>query len=478
MEHPPLNAAQDRALDRWMKQSNLGFALDRGLGKTRVAQLGMHLQFEVDKWLVVAPGRVARLVWPAEAEKWGYLNRGRMRVLSPSDFDMHAPTTPADAPAGWAPAGAPRGWQSGELIFRDVKATRAHLRGLVRDNDVIVVPVNWLSTLAQALTVSPFAGMVFDESGYARNKDTLVWRGARHFAVQARTRLMMNGVPFVKNYEGLWAQTYLIDEGAALGRGLGDFRGRYLRPTDFGPGGHVRAYGNPTESQLEALHAEFHRLWIVERRTDDMGAELQVLCELDGEHWGAASQFLRGAIAACAGHDVLPANAGVGWAKAIQVCNGRVYDEHKDTIHLHSNKLDALEEILETTERGVLALCWWDHDHAAVLKRLGKRAISIKVKGGLESWMAGKQQVLVAHPRAASHGLNLQAVGHTLIWLGLHPDVELYLQACARFPRAGQTHPVVIYRLMTAHPAERAVWNTLTNRMTALEALLQAGREI
>jgi hypothetical protein len=471
----PLRPAQERCLDRWMRQPFLGAALDRGLGKTRVAQHGMQLFFEINKFLVVAPGRVARLVWRQEAAKFGHLDPGRMRVLGPEDFDMWCPRE--------RPEKAPKNWRAGELVFRDVKATRRHLRSLIAENDVVVVPVNWLWTLSEALVTgpesSPFDGFIFDESGYARHRESLVWRGARRFAVQAQgARLMMNGTPRVRSWEEVWSQSYLIDEGETFGRGLGEFRNAFLRPTSYGPGGHVAEWGDPTAAQLEGLNAGFGALWIAEQRTDSMGTEIEIPCELSAEHWSIASKFLRGAVADCAGHTVLPINAGVGWSKSIQACNGRVYDEHKEVIELHQEKLDALEEIVETTERGILVMCWLDSDHAAVLKRLGKKAISIKVKGGLESWMAGKPQVLVAHPRAASHGLNLQAVGHTLVWLGLHPDLELYLQAGARFPREGQTHPVVIYRLMTNHPAETAVWKTLQGRGSALDNLMQAGREI
>jgi len=463
MTAPGLRPAQERFLARWMAQPRLGGALDRGLGKTRAAQLGMRLQFEVGKWLVVAPTRVARLVWRQEAEQWGDLDPSRIRLLEPADFDR------------WEgePAVKPKGWQPGDLVFRDIRETRKRVRQIVEENDVVLATWDWVAPLAEVFgTNSPFQGVVYDEGSYVRTKSAKRWQAARWFAAQAQgARTVLNGTPIVKNWEGVWAQSYLLDEGETFCRTLGDFRNQFLRPVAWGPGGYVREYGDPTALQLQDLHGRFHRLWIVEQRTDDMGSEYEVTCDLDPEHWKQASRFLRGAIAECEGRRILPANAGVGWSKALQVCNGRVYDEHRDVVELHPHKLEALQEIVDTSERGVMVLCWFIHDMDAVQRWFGKHAV--RIEKGLEQWVGGKKKLLITHPRSVGHGLNLQGAGHTAVWFGLQPDLELYLQANARFPREGQTHRVLLPRLTSRHPAEVAVWDTLCGRGTALGNLMK-----
>jgi hypothetical protein len=457
----PLKEAQEAFLERWLTQPLLGGALDRGLGKTRAAQRGMRLRWEIDRWLVLAPKRVANLVWRQEAEKWGEIDPGQVRVLTPADFGM---TTDV-------PAVKPKGWQAGDLVFRDIRETRKYIRGLIGGFKYTVASWDWAGDLSEVLgSRVPFGGVVYDESGFVRTKTTERWQAARHLAAGADVRTALNATAYVKNWENVWAQSFLIDRGETFGRTLGDFRRDFLRPVGWGPGGYVRDYGDPTASQLEELQRRFHRLWLAIEKPDDMGLEYEIPCELDEEHWKAASKFLRGAIADCAGRSILPANAGVGWGKALQLCGGAVYDDGKPLKWLHRHKIDALLDLIEGAERGVMVLTWWKHHEAMVLEALGKHAVPTK---DLERWIRGEAKVLVSHPRSVSHGLNLQDVGHTAVWFGLQPDADLYIQANGRFPRDGQTHAVMLPRLMSSHPAERAVWDVLSGRMGALEALMQ-----
>ena len=55
---------------------------------------------------------------------------------------------------------------------------------------------------------------------------------------------------------------------------------------------------------------------------------------------------------------------------------------------------------------------------------------------------------MLAHPASAGHGLNLQAGGNIIVWLGQTWSLELYLQFNARLYRQGQQKGVIIHHLI------------------------------
>ena len=62
----------------------------------------------------------------------------------------------------------------------------------------------------------------------------------------------------------------------------------------------------------------------------------------------------------------------------------------------------------------------------------------------VEDWNAGKLRVLIAHPAAFSHGLNLQFGGHVICWCSLPWSLDHYEQTIMRLAREGQRAPETI----------------------------------
>jgi len=145
-----------------------------------------------------------------------------------------------------------------------------------------------------------------------------------------------------------------------------------------------------------------------------------------------------------------------GLNKALQVCNGSMYETDRSVVGVHTLKIEALEELVREIEGGVVLFYQFRHDMDGIQHALGGEVRFIEQAGALEDWNAGKFQVLAAHPASMATGLNLQSRGNTIIWFGLTWDLWFYLQGNARVRRLGNAHPsVVVHRILTNHPVER-----------------------
>ena len=138
--------------------------------------------------------------------------------------------------------------------------------------------------------------------------------------------------------------------------------------------------------------------------------------------------------------DISAVNAAALSNKLLQFSNGAIYDSERNVHEIHSEKLEALEEIVEAANgQPVLIFFSFRHDVYRIMRRLKKfRPKEIDGPEDIKAWNNGDLPLLLAHPASAGHGLNLQAGGHIIIWFGLPWSSELYQQANARLYRQGQ----------------------------------------
>ena len=174
--------------------------------------------------------------------------------------------------------------------------------------------------------------------------------------------------------------------------------------------------------------------------------------------------------------EITAVNAAALTNKLLQFSNGAVYDEFKNVQEIHREKLDALEEILESANgQPILVFYAYKHDYIRIQKRFkeyGPR--EIKNSGDIKDWNAGKVQLMLAHPASCGHGLNLQAGGNIIVWFGLTWSLELYQQANARLYRQGQAKAVIIHHLVTKGSMDEDVMRALEGKAEGQDALMEA----
>ena len=168
-------------------------------------------------------------------------------------------------------------------------------------------------------------------------------------------------------------------------------------------------------------------------------------------------------------------NAAVLSGKLLQMANGAVYDEEKNSLYIHDRKLDALEDLMEGANgKSVLIAYWYQHDAERIKDRFQVR--EIKTSKDIEDWNAGKIPAAIIHPASAGHGLNLQTGGSTLIWFGLTWSLELYQQTNARLHRQGQKDTVIIHHIIAKGTIDEQVMKALRKKEKTQDALIDAVR--
>ena len=166
-------------------------------------------------------------------------------------------------------------------------------------------------------------------------------------------------------------------------------------------------------------------------------------------------------------------NAAVLSGKLLQMANGAVYDDDKNTYIIHDRKLDTLEDLIEGANgKPVLIAYWYNHDLERIKKKFNVR--EIKTSKDIKDWNNGDISVAVIHPASAGHGLNLQSGGSTLIWFGLTWSLELYQQTNARLWRQGQNETVVIHHIVTKGTIDEDVMRALKRKEKTQSDLINA----
>ncbi|HFI0113346.1 TPA: SNF2-related protein [Streptococcus suis] len=423
--------------------------LDMGMGKTATTLSAvnelMFDRFEVTKVLVIAPLRVANTVWSDEIEQWSELRNLRYSKI----------------------VGTPK--------QRKV--------ALQKDADIYIVNRENLPWLVEQC--SPYFKwdmVVIDELSSFKS-----WQSKRFKAFMTMRPYMkrvvgLTGTPSSNGLMDLFAEFKVIDGGERLGRFIGEFRSRYFE--------EGRRNGNIVYEYIPMDYAECQ----IQDKISDITISMKALDYLDMPELISTKKLVRMSekekekyiqfkkeyvLSELDGLEVTAANAASLTNKLVQLSNGAVYSDDHTVVPLHEQKLDALEDILESANgEPVLVAYWFKHDLARITGRLEKLKVKsrvLKTEEDIREWNKGNVPVGLIHPAGAGHGLNLQKGGHHLVWFGLTWSLELYQQTNARLWRQGQeAETVVIQHIVTEGTIDEEILKALGNKDAQQERLIEA----
>ena len=423
--------------------------LDMGMGKTATTLSAvnelMFDRFEVTKVLVIAPLRVANTVWSDEIEQWAELRHLRYSKI----------------------VGTPK--------QRNV--------ALQKDADIYIVNRENLPWLVEQC--SPYFKwdmVVIDELSSFKS-----WQSKRFKAFMAMRPYMkrivgLTGTPSSNGLMDLFAEFKVIDGGERLGRFIGEFRSRYFE--------EGRRNGSIVYEYIPMDYAECQ----IQDKISDITISMKALDYLDMPDLISTKKLVRMSekekekysqfkkeyvLSELDGLEVTAANAASLTNKLVQLSNGAVYSDYHTVVALHEQKLDALEDILESANgEPVLVAYWFKHDLARIMGRLEKLKVKsrvLKTEEDIREWNKGNVPVGILHPASAGHGLNLQKGGHHLVWFGLTWSLELYQQTNARLWRQGQeAETVVIQHIVTEGTIDEEILKALENKDAQQERLIAA----
>ncbi|HEM6261088.1 TPA: DEAD/DEAH box helicase [Streptococcus suis] len=437
------------AKDFIISHPNAAVILDMGMGKTATTLSAvnelMFDRFEVAKVLVIAPLRVANTVWSDEIEQWAELRHLRYSKI----------------------VGTPK--------QRKV--------ALQKDADIYIVNRENLPWLVEQC--SPYFKwdmVVIDELSSFKS-----WQSKRFKAFMAMRPYMkrivgLTGTPSSNGLMDLFAEFKVIDGGERLGRFIGEFRSRYFE--------EGRRNGNIVYEYIPMDYAECQ----IQDKISDITISMKALDYLDMPDLISTKKLVRMSekekekysqfkkeyvLSELDGLEVTAANAASLTNKLVQLSNGAVYSDDHTVVALHEQKLDALEDILESANgETVLVAYWFKHDLARIIGRLEKLKVKsrvLKTEEDIREWNKGNVPVGLLHPAGAGHGLNLQKGGHHLVWFGLTWSLELYQQTNARLWRQGQeAETVVIQHIVTEGTIDEEILKALENKDAQQERLIEA----
>lgn len=424
-----------------------GLFLDMGMGKTISVLTALNTliweELEVDTVLIVAPKRVACFTWPDEIAKWSHIKNLSYSVIT--------------------------GTERQRLAAMRVKAN-IHL--ISRDNIV------WLITQFGG-SMLPYDMLVIDESSSFKNPTSKRSQALKHVQACFKRVVILTGTPAPNGLIDLWFQIWLLDRGKRLGAFVTNYKDRFfLRVCK--PGSHHGKYVPTTETEGH-IYKLIEDVVISMKKEDYLDLEpihyIDVPVRLSAKTMRQYEDFERERVMELLeGGEVTAMTAATMSGKLLQFAGGAVYDDEKNVVDLHDEKLEALEELVEQANGAPVMIAYsFKHELTRIMERLkAYKPVHFNTEKHKNDWNAGKIQVLCMHPASGGHGLNLQHGGHIQIWYSMNWSLELYQQWNERLARPGQTKQVQCFRLIASGTEDENVARTLERKGNVQNALMEA----
>ena len=423
---------QDRAVTHIFERDRSLILAAVGAGKTAIALTAMREFLRggyVKRWLVLAPLRVAKSVWPSEAQKWAPDASIAVAVGSPND-------------------------------------RLAVLRG---DAEIVVINYDNLQWLAeQELN---FDAVVFDELTRLKNPSGARFKALHRVINPMQIRIGLTGSFTSNGLEDVFGQCKIVDQ-TLLGRTKGAFQQQYFYLEN--PYTHTWA---PRPGALEQVMERIKpATFVLEpgEYKDKLPPLHTVVVPCEMPLRVQYENMKRDFIVQFPDAEAVAANAAAVVQKLAQLAAGCIYTPEQ-TLWLSDHKLDLVEEIYHENQQAPTIVVYNYKAELKALKLRFKFAATLDDDDDvIERWNAGKVRMLLIHPQSAAHGLNLQAGGCRMIWTTLPWSLELYEQAIGRLHRSGQRHDVWNYILQARETIDEAIWAALRDKRNLSDLALEA----
>jgi SNF2 family DNA or RNA helicase len=441
---------QDFAIQHILNNPAAGIFLDMGLGKTACVLTAVNEliydRFEIEKVLIVAPKRVAEDTWPSEIAKWEHLQGLKFSMV--------------------------------------LGAERQRKEALKRKADVYVINRENVAWLVGYLGGTfPFDTLVIDELSSFKSPKAVRFKALKMVRPRLKRVIGMTGTPSPNGLIDLWSQMYLLDMGERLGKNITGYRRDYFIPGRSN--GQIIFDYKPQKNAQNLIYSRISDICISMKAKDYLTLPKCVFhtfkVKLSDAELNRYYEFEKKSVLALEDTDDISAvNAAALSNKLQQFANGAVYDEDRNVHEVHTAKLEALEEIMESLNgQSALIAYNFKHDLRRITRTLKKYSpVQLSGSEDIAKWNRGEIQAYLAHPASAGHGLNLQQGGHNIVWFGPSWSLELYMQFNARLDRQGQTMPVVITRIVVEGTIDERIIAALESKKSGQDALMNAVKAI
>ncbi len=428
-------AYQLEALEFALSRQHSGLMLDPGLGKTSTFLAYISLLLErkaIRRALVVAPLRVAKTVWPVEAQKWSDFKH--LRVVHLCEM--------TDA-------------QREELLRKNYDVYVINPESLYK----IINPLQLTGKDAHKVgNIWGFDLFLADESTRFADATTKRFKALKSVLNHYEYRNIATGTPAPNGLQQLFGQCYVLDQGSALGEYITHFRQMYMHAIP-----NVQFAYEMNTGADELIFKRIAHLLLRMKAKDKLDMpELitnKIYVKLPAPVQEQYKRFERDFLIKVLDKTIPAFNRASLGIKCRQIANGFIYSVEDDgspreTLPIHDEKLKALEELIEEMQGRPLLVMYEFISDGERIQKMFPQAVNVTGAKNIEKviidFNAGKIPLLIGHPRSAGHGLNLQEACSDICWYGVTWDLELWLQAIARVWRQGQPSPTVRNHIIVA----------------------------
>ena len=462
-----LHDYQEMAKQFLMSHPKAGLFLDVGFGKTlttlaALMELGQHNMLS-PYILVIAPKAIARSTWIDEMQKWGINACYESLIVNEKGKQL-----------------------SKEKRYEKYEQILSHPPAIYFINrELIVDLIQWHIDNKKPW---PFQTVIIDELQSFKSAKSQRFKYMKKISPYIHRFIGLTGTPQPNGIMDLWAEIYMMDNGARLGKTISEYQRNY-----FTPGltvNNITVSWNPRPGAEQAIYSKIKDVVISVQNPNLKLPTVtynDMYCYMDQKETDLYKEFIKEKIITIGDVDITAANAGVMQAKLSQIASGTLYTEPERTSstcppyeRIHTKKLEHLEYIVNNTTSPVLVAYHFKSDLAEIMKYFSNDSslpTPQKFDGSPEmihKWNAGQIPLMLLQPASAGHGINIQDGGHTLVWYTLPWSLEEYIQTNGRLNRQGQKYPVVIHHLLTHGTIDRRILTALKNKDCNERALMDA----
>jgi hypothetical protein len=379
---------------------------DPGMGKTAMVLMALSILLLAGSTffpaLVIAPKRVAEVVWDAERDKWeDFKDISIIKILGSREERLAA-----------------------------LRAPRA---------DVYVINYENIEWLVDQFTPEtwPFKIVIADEcsklKGFRLNQGTKRAHALAKIARFTGRWWNLTGTPCPNGLTDLWGQMWFVDFGERLKRSFSAYMEAYFIENPYShkiteQHGAAEAIHEAVKDRMLALRAED---WLDITKPEEIPVDVVLPEKAMADYQRMEREFFL----EIGDEEIEAGTAAIKSSKLLQMASGSVYDGDSEPHGVHDAKVEALKDIVEQINRPLLVAYQWRFDVPRILRAFPEARLYSREHEA--DWNAGKIPIMLLHMQSA-HGLNLHKPCHDVCFYSFSWSAESWQQMVERVGPARQ----------------------------------------
>jgi len=446
-----LHDYQTRAISFGLENKQCFFALDAGLGKTAI-MLNI-IKRSKERFLVIAPLRVALYSWPAEIEKW----------------------TP-------------------DLSYIVIHG-KDKIKNLAKGSDITLLPYsqikffyNYLVDHAGKKNLPVNINICFDESSFLKAAQTKRFKMLKQIVKELfkKMRFCLSATPAPESLFNLWSQYFLLDN-SILGKSQNKFLSKYYN--NVGRDYPILVMKTGADEQIQELikPATFCLQAEDYLKMPDL-IENKIYLQFKTKEKKLYDKLQKDYFLKINDKPIEAMNTAALSMKLRQFLQGCLYtDEDGNYEKINTTKLDALSEFIEgNAGNPVMVVVNFKFETKEIRKKFGQDTPALiggvsseETAGIIKAWNSRELPLLLVHPAAVSHGLNLQSGGSNILFYCQTWSSEQKYQLIRRLYRQGQqADKVIVHYLLVKDTIDDMVFNAVQKKQDVQQTLIDYLKEV